>query len=743
MIRPQARTALRAATLSVTLRAALGLAPFLAASLPVMAEGTFATSATGAGTGTGSKDTGSKDTGAAGDAYTVTPDPGEAARVAQMAFVRALTLAQRGEWVFAMAEGTAAGPVARDVIDWQRLRSGSGSFADYKAFAQRHPDWPGMDLLRRAAEATLDGQPPGAVIDWFAHTRPQTADGLLALVAALDSENRGAEADHVAAAGWRTMRFSAADQAAVRLAIGSRIAGLDNARMEAMLDQGATDQATRLLDTVSPDMRALAQARIALQRRSPGVDALVTAVPASFAQAPGLAYDRALWRWRVGQEDGAAEIVLARSDSPQNLGTPAHWATLRSQLARFYLRKGDAQTAYKIAARHRMVPGGEAWADLEWLAGYAALQLGDGPVALSHFDALAAAVKSPISLARAGYWQGEALEHLGRISDARTAWARAARWQTAYYGLLAAEKLGQPLDPEFSFPASLPPWQEADFTRGSLFAAAQMLRAAGSEDLARRFLLQEQETLPETQIAPMARLAQDWGDAKLVLTLGKRAAETGDILIPAYYPLPQDLATGNLAVPEDLALSIARRESEFDPQAVSQVGALGLMQLMPATAELVAPAAGESFDKARLTADPAYNLRLGSSYLARLRSEFGTSPVLTAVGYNAGPARARAWIADMGDPRLEDTDIVGWVEMIPYAETRNYVMRVAESLPVYRARLGGDIAGPLDFTAELRGSPPPPETTPEMPQTPPAANPAEGGTGAPDQLAPSPTATTP
>lgn len=673
------------------------------------------------------------------------PDPGEAARIADMAFRRALTLAGRGEWVFAVAEGKAAGEIPSDVIEWMRLRAGQGTLADYFAFVSRHGDWPGLDLLRRRAEDKLASASGADVEAWFGRARPLTPAGAVALIRAYDAEDKGAEGDRIALDVWRDMRFTAAQQETFLGQFGARVAEGNDARLRLMLDRGATDQAARMLPLVNVDLRALGAARIALQQRTPGVDALVLAVPASLQGDPGLARDRAVWRWRMGQEDGAADIVLQYSDDAASLGDPAAWATLRGQLARFYLRKGDARTAYKIAARHRMPPGGEDWADLQWLAGYAALKLGDAPTALEHFDVLAERVKSPISVARAAYWQGRALWDIGRQGDAMAAWRRGAVWQTAFYGLLCAEKAGLSLDPEFIWPPSLPDWREAPFTRTSLYQAADALHRVDQPDMARRFVQQIEDNSGEDEVAVLTSLAESWGDAKLALVLAKRAAVTGDVMIRPYYPLP-DLPTGDLAVPEELALSIARRESEFDPAAVSQVGALGLMQLMPTTAQLMASVTGEAYDKNRLTADPAYNIRLGSAYLARLRDEFGTSPVLIAAGYNAGPARARAWIAQLGDPRLPETDIVDWIEAIPFSETRNYVMRVSESLPVYRARLGVDAPGPLNFTQELRGSPPPavPADADAPADVPPADAPAadaqsDGATTAPATTTPATT----
>ena len=73
-----------------------------------------------------------------------------------------------------------------------------------------------------------------------------------------------------------------------------------------------------------------------------------------------------------------------------------------------------------------------------------------------------------------------------------------------------------------------------------------------------------------------------------------------------------------------------------------------------------------------------------------------------AAGYNAGPWRPRRWLQEFGDPRSPDIDVVDWVERIPFAETRTYVMRVAESIVIYRAKLRGS-GGPVRITAELKG----------------------------------------
>jgi soluble lytic murein transglycosylase len=124
------------------------------------------------------------------------------------------------------------------------------------------------------------------------------------------------------------------------------------------------------------------------------------------------------------------------------------------------------------------------------------------------------------------------------------------------------------------------------------------------------------------------------------------------------------------------------------------------MQLMPGTARDMAKAVGEDYDLGRLTRDPDYNARLGTAYLAKLIGEFGSNYMLVAAAYNAGPSRPRRWIAAYGDPRSPGVDAVDWIEHIPFDETRNYIMRVTESLPVYRARLHGKVE-PITLSADL------------------------------------------
>jgi len=626
------------------------------------------------------------------------PWPVQAGEVAGLR--TALAAAGAEDW--AAATAAAEGQVSDDIVEWLRLRSGEGQLDEYEAFLQRRPDWPGLGLLREKGEAAVARSTSAErVLAWFNGGQPETVEGSFALIRAYTALGQTDAARAEAVRAWLALSFTAEQEAALLEAYPKALAQVNETRLDRLLWDGEATEAARMLPRVGADWRKLAEARIALREESPGVDAKLKAVPSVLSGNPGLAYERFIWRMRKDRYEEAATLIVDSSSSAETLGRPEDWAERRALLARRLLRDGDPRMAYRVAASHHLA-GGSDYADLEFIAGFVALRhLGDAQAGLDHFRRLTAAVSTPISLARGAYWEGRALDQLGQTDAARAAFARAAQNHTAYYGLLAAERQGMPLDPEILGRQQYPDWQTASFADSSVLQAAILLQQAGDRALAKRFLLHLAEGLNAQELGQLGDMALSLDEPHFAVLIGKQAAERGIILPRVYYPVT-DLVPDGLAVSRALALSIARRESEFDPGVVSPAGARGLMQVMPETARMMATKLGKGFDRARLTSDPAYNAALGSEYLKQLLEEFGPSIALIASGYNAGPGRPRAWVEQFGDPRRDDVDVVDWVEMIPFSETRTYVMRVAESVVIYRAKLKGE-AGPIDITGELKG----------------------------------------
>jgi soluble lytic murein transglycosylase len=168
------------------------------------------------------------------------------------------------------------------------------------------------------------------------------------------------------------------------------------------------------------------------------------------------------------------------------------------------------------------------------------------------------------------------------------------------------------------------------------------------------------------------------------------------------YPRPYAATVGRLEeryqLPPGLIYSVMRQESEFRPDARSQVGAVGLMQLMPGTAERAARELALSQSDELLT-QAEYNLELGAFYLRKLLATFDQHVVLALTSYNAGPHAVSRWLA-----RSEGLPLDVWAARIPYAETRNYVGRVMSNWARYRYLGGGPEGVPrlaLDLPAKL------------------------------------------
>ena len=617
------------------------------------------------------------------------------------AFARALDGAKAGDWPAAEARAErAAGPLGADIIEWLRLREGNGVWTEFRDFLSRNGDWPGLDALRRAAEVRMPlNLPPDEVVAFFGGAAPLTGVGALRLGDALRDTGRPAAAEAVIAAAWTDLSMTRSEQDAIAADWPATVAPLDTARLDSLLWRGLTGEAEGMLPRVDADAEALARARIAVRRGEDGSTALIEALPAKAQSDPGLAYERYLYRVRQGRWDEAADYMLRYSATAETLGRPEMWMERRANLAREALQRGDVATAYGLAAGGHGTAGSD-YADAEWMAGFIALtRMNDPARATGHFERFQGLVFTPISLGRAGYWLGLARAAAGDEAGATRAFLAASSQQTSFYGQLAAERLGINFEARFAADTAAPDWRVQPFMSSSTVRAGYLFLLAGEDGRAALFFRRAAEGRPPETRAAIAQMAIDLGRPHIGVRIAKDAALGGIVLPAQYYPL-HAIARQDWPVPTELAMAIARQESEMNPAAASEAGARGLMQLMPATASDVARARGIAHDPARLTRDPMYNARLGTAYLSEMLEYYHGSYVLAAAAYNAGPGRVDQWVKAFGDPRA-GADPVVWIESIPYSETRNYVMRILEGMQVYRVRLRGTPM-PVQIAADIR-----------------------------------------
>lgn len=576
----------------------------------------------------------------------------------------------------------ATDPLLAKVLDWMRLaRPNSGaSFAEIAAFVRDNPRWPQPSVLqRRAEEAIVLSTPSDDLLVWFAAYPPITADGRTAFGEALLRKGRDAEGRKALREAWMLGDFGVLQERQFWARHGKLLTAADNvARLDRLLWDMDFDAARRMLPRVDKNHQALANARIALLTMQGGVERAINAVPAELRDDAGLIHARLKWRRQKNLDDSAAELL---AHPAANTVRPAAWWTERSIIIRRLLLAGDAKLAYRLARAHGQKNASEL-AEGEWLAGWIALRfLDDAATALPHFQRLYENTAAPISRARGAYWVGRAMDALKKRDDATRWYGQAAVHVTTFYGQLAAERLGnRPPLPA----APIPPQEEAAaFERDELVRVVKRLAEVGLADQVTPFLLRL-NALARTPggRALTAALANHVQRRDLAVHLARRSDVEGVTMLEPGYPRPPEVTAS--APERELILALIRQESGFRHAAVSAAGAHGLMQLLPTTASMVAKAMNVAFSKEKLTQDPEYNVTIGSAHLAKLIADFEGSYVLALAAYNAGPARARAWLTDYGDPRQSRVDAIDWIESIPYAETRNYVQRVLEGLQVYR-----------------------------------------------------------
>jgi len=614
----------------------------------------------------------------------------------------ALTSAAQGDWGTAKAVARQiSDPVALDIIEWRRLRDGSGVFADYQNFLAKNPDWPSLDWLRKRGEAAIaEDHNSAEVLGYFKDNPPQTGTGSLRLAEAYMNDGKITEARREVVRAWTTFSLTNDEQSRLLKKFKTTLAAHHITRLDMLLWRGRSDEAQAMFPLVSDDYVILAKARIGLRELARNPDGLIRAIPKSLQNDPGLAYERFVWRARKNLADTARELLIERSVSLKSLGQPENWASRRRDIARQDMRNGNNKRAYQIASQHFLTEGSD-YADLEWLSGYIALRkLNDPNLAIKHFTRFRAAVATPISYGRAGYWLGRAYEAAGDKANAQKEYLFGAEHQTSFYGQLAAEKAGSGPDETLAGITNEPDWRQAAFLKSSVIRAALLFHEAGFGYETERFIRSYAESLDLVGNQQLAAMALDLNRPSIAVRLSKQAAGMGFVIPKSYFPLTE-LAKLKTRLKPEVAMSIARRESELDPTVISHAGARGLMQVMPNTARKVAQGIGQPYSLAKLTNDWEYNATLGSAYLADQLEDFNGSFILAFAAYNAGPSRAKRWREVYGDPTSRKTDQVDWIEHIPFNETRNYVMRVMESLHIYRARIAGKTP-PLQLSKDLR-----------------------------------------
>jgi len=619
-------------------------------------------------------------------------------------------------------------PTVRDFALWYRYKHNKSTVLDPEAIEQfrvAHPFWPGQDDLREKAETSLflADASPDEIKMFFGNSAPQTGAGKAALASVYLKEGNVAAAKSLVVSAWRDHRLNEEIEKKILKKFGNLLTPENHrARIDMLLypdDPSETAAAMRVAKLLPAEEQKKVEARIAVIKRRDNAGKLLDALPDDAVKDDvGLRFNNIQWLRRTKDKDQrlrAWKLLLNVPLEPNVLLDLNDWWIERRVNVRAALNDGHPRTAYEIAAKHGLTSGDD-YIEAEFLAGWVALRyLHEPTTALHHFLALRKAATDSRNIALGEYWLGRTALALGDRGSAVIHFHGAAKYPQYFFGQLGRQALDpRPARLEVT-PTPLPTKADIDrFMARSAVRAIAVARAAKLEWVTPQFFLALARKLDNAaEVVLLAELAKAMDKDQVALRLSKiafnRDLPLGDYALPIGV-IPSYKSLLDERVDPALVHALCRQESEFNADAKSPVGASGLMQLMPSTARGIARRYKVRYSKSQLTS-PAYNTQLGEAFLNDLIDSYDGSYFLALAAYNAGPGRVKEWMDLFGDPRDPDVDPVDWIERIPFTETRRYVIKIMETLQLYRSRLAGP-KGALHLVQDLnRGRRVPPSET--------------------------------
>jgi len=353
--------------------------------------------------------------------------------------------------------------------------------------------------------------------------------------------------------------------------------------------------------------------------------------------------------------------------------------------------------------------------DVTWYIAWIYYQEKEYEQAMEYFVSLAARYKKKDGYPQYIYWKARSLEELHRTDEAYDIYRTLVEeYPYTYYSYQAGERLEKlgytvfiaPREEEFD-----PNFWVAGFDRAVEFTSDERITSHLVKALDLIAINRDEEAAAELSLV----VDRATGDPELLVEVARLLRFSGDYYTPVlivnrnfshhldeYLPGENDLywqmkypkayedevllLADEFDMEPALIYSVMRAESLFQPRVYSWAGAIGLMQIMPATgAEIAGNMGVEGYEKEDLL-DYETNLRFGVYYLSGLMNDFDGEVVYALCGYNGGPGNARKW-RRTADPEMEMDEII---ENIPFSETRAYVKRILGYYRIYKTLYEGD-----------------------------------------------------
>ncbi len=600
------------------------------------------------------------------------------------------TCLEKKEWQECESLATTCGDVVLTKIILSQkfldLNYKNNSFAEIIKFIQSNPHWPQVNQLKVIAEQYLDyDTKPLLIVEWFNQHKPATGSGYkfyaLASSALTQDSKKIAK---IIKEGWAYGTFSSIEESEYLKSFKHILLETDYVnKIETDLWLGNIENAKKYMRYVKEGYKKNFLAQIAIINKSAASEDLFHKVPKAYYT------DGLLFRYldaKKKEPPTSKDIELFRKVRPNKIRS-VEWCRLQNYYAREFIDHKDFVSSYQIISLP-IAAHAEGKREAEWFSGWLALSFLKKPdLALGHFHAFMKIAKKPLSLSRGQYWLARSYEAKGDQNKATQFYNQAAKYSYSFYGQLANIELKKnhiilPKNPGRS-----------KSNDNEVVRAIKYLVTYNQPDLGLIYAKDAiEKSLKPLEIALITEIMGPNCSIYHKVELAKVACQCHTFIKNHAFPTPYMSVVQKAPIETALVYSIIRQESVFNQYAVSTAKARGLMQLIEQTACDTAKAIRHKCDIRKLTLDPDYNIKLGSNYLKEMLQQFNNSYLLAIISYNAGPRNVNKWIDLFGDPRNLKSlrQIIDWIELIPYSETRNYAQRVLENLQVYRAILSNN-----------------------------------------------------
>lgn len=562
----------------------------------------------------------------------------------------------------------------------------SNSFEEVIHFVEHNKHWPQLDKISETAEQYLNkNTDKNIIVKWFDKHKPKTENGhKFYAYSAAKLIKDSTKLIPIIKNGWIYGDFTKEEEKKYLVNYGKYLTEEDHIkRLDEHLWKSDFEEVKRSSHLVSTGYRNAFNTGILIAQKKDKSGELLKSIPEKYLTGS------IIYHYLISQKpNDPSEYLLSimKKVKADDMHSEA-WTKIQIYWAREFLYSEDYDSAYK-ALNTAFPSTQDDLREVYWHQGWIALKFLKKPnLAEKHFHDFLDIVKTPISLSRGYYWLGKCYSSKGEEEKATESYKKASKLSYTFYGQLAAvelkeEKLKLPYHPKIDA------FHRREVENSDLVKAAKILLADNKVELAKVYIKKAIEgAKSKGEIALLVKIIADSKNIYHTVSMAKIAAHNNVFLQEYLFPIPYQIDKKHIEVP--LTYGIIKQESVFDPKAISNKNAMGLMQLIKETACSTAKSLSMRCDISKLTKDPKYNITLGSKYLSDLIKKSNGSYILSIATYNAGPKNVNKWICSFGDPRemkkLEQ--IIDWLELIPFAETRNYVQRVLENTQVYRSIL--------------------------------------------------------